>query len=75
MDYQTPDFLYNLLPAVYRIRDAEQGYPLKAFLRLIAGQVKIVKEDIDRLWDNIFIETCDDWIIPYIGDLVANNPL
>ena len=75
MDYQSQDFLYNLLPAVYRIRDAEQGYPLKAFLRLIEGQIKIVKEDIDRLWDNFFIETCGDWIIPYIGDLVANNPL
>ena len=75
MDYQSPDDLYNLLPAVYRIRDAEKGYPLRAFMRLISGQVKIVKEDIDRLWDNFFIETCEDWVIPYIGDLVANNPL
>lgn len=75
MDYDSTDNLYHLLPAVYRIRDAERGYPLRAFLRIIAGQVNIVKEDIDRLWDNFFIETCDDWIIPYIGDLVANNPL
>jgi len=75
MDYQSPDSLYNLLPAVYRIRDAEQGYPLRAFLRLIASQVNIVKEDIDLLWDNFFIETCDNWVVPYIGDLVANNPL
>ncbi len=75
MNYQSPDSLYNLLPTVYRIRDAEQGYPLRAFLRLIAGQVNIVKEDIDQLWDNFFIETCDDWVVPYIGDLVANNPL
>lgn len=75
MDQGSPDTLYNLLPAVYRIRDVDRGYPLRAFLRLIAGQVNIVKEDIDRLWDNFFIETCDDWIVPYIGDLVANNPL
>lgn len=75
MDYTSPDSIYNLLPAVYRIRDAEKGYPLRDFLRIIAGQVKIAKEDIDRLWDNFFIETCDDWIIPYIGDLVGNNPL
>lgn len=75
MNYQSPDQLYERLPAVYRIRDAEQGYPLRAFLRIIASQVNIVKEDIDLLWDNFFIETCDDWVIPYIGDLVANNPL
>jgi len=75
MDYKSPDCLYNLLPAVYRIRDAEQGHPLRAFLRLIDSQVDIVKEDIDRLWDNFFIETCEDWVVPYIGDLVANNLL
>ncbi|MHC4084374.1 MAG: hypothetical protein ACYSWZ_00700 [Planctomycetota bacterium] len=75
MDYKSPDSLYNLLPTVYQIRDAEQGYPLRAFLRLIASQVNIVKEDVDLLWDNFFIETCDDWVVPYIGDLVANNPL
>lgn len=75
MDYNSPDSLYNLLPAVYRLRDAEEGYPLRAFLRIIAKQVTILKEDIDRLWDNFFIETCDRWVIPYIGDLVANNPL
>lgn len=75
MEYESPDSVYKLLPAVYRIRDAERGYLLRAFLRLIASQVKIAKEGIDRLWDDLFIETCDDWIIPYIGDLIGNNPL
>ena len=28
--------LYSLLPAIYRIRDAEQGEPLKALLSVIA---------------------------------------
>ena len=31
--------------------------------------------DIAELWNNLFIETCDEWVIPYIGDLVANNLL
>ena len=34
------DRLYELLPAVYRMRDAEQGYPLRALLRVIAEQVE-----------------------------------
>lgn len=67
--------MYELLPALYRLRDAEQGYPLRALLRIIGEQAGIVKQDIDGLWDNFFIETCADWVVPYIGDLVANNPL
>jgi hypothetical protein len=67
--------LYSLVPAIYRIRDAERGYPLRAFLGLISSQAQLLKTDIDGLWDDLFIETCADWVIPYIGDLVANNPL
>ena len=67
--------LYSLLPAVYRIRDAERGYSLRAFLGLVSGQAQVLKADIDGLWDDLFIETCAGWVIPYIGDLVANNPL
>lgn len=67
--------LYELLPAVHRLRDAERGYPLRALIEIIAGQVDIVKRDIDGLWDDLFVETCADWVIPYIGDLVGNNPL
>jgi hypothetical protein len=65
-----PNRLYRLLPAVYRERDAEEGYPLRALLGLVEGQA-----DIQQLWDNFFIETCQRWAIPYIGDLVSNNLL
>lgn len=65
------DRLYNLLPAVYRLRDAGQGYPLKALLRVIAEQVNVVEDDIAQLYDNWFIETAQDWLLPYIGDLVG----
>lgn len=67
--------LYELLPAFYRIDDAQQGYPLKALLELISKQANLVREDIGGLWDDFFIETCADWVIPYIGDLVGNNPI
>ncbi len=67
--------LYELLPALYRLRDAEQGYPLRALLETLSEQVDLLKEATDRQWDDLFIETCDRWVIPYLGDLVANNPL
>jgi hypothetical protein len=70
-----PDRLYNLMPAVYRERDEEEGFPLRDLLRLINEQADLVAADIQLLWDNFFIETCQRWAIPYIGDLVANNLL
>ena len=65
------DHLYNLLPAIYRLRDSERGYPLQALLRVVEEQVNVVEEDIARLYENWFIETCDDWVVPYIGDLIG----
>lgn len=69
------DHLYDLLPAIHRSRDAEQGYPLRALLRVINEQVKVVEDDIAQLYDNWFIETCQDWVAPYIGDLVGYQPV
>jgi hypothetical protein len=66
---------YELLPAMYRLRDAEVGYPLRALLAVVADQLRIVKEDIEGLWDDLFVETCAEWVIPYIGDLVGSVPL
>lgn len=65
------DRLYELLPAIHRIRDVEQGESLKALLRVISEQVNLVEEDIARLYDNWFIETCEDWVVPYIADLLG----
>ncbi|MEU2509351.1 hypothetical protein ABZ621_32220 [Streptomyces sp. NPDC007863] len=67
----TPDELYALLPAVHRRRDEAEGGPLRALLTVVAEQVTVLQEDIERLYDNWFIETCDDWVVPYIGDLVG----
>lgn len=69
------DRLFNLMPTLYRERDAQEGYPLRDLLRLVTEQADIVHSDIQLLWDNFFIETCERWAIPYIGDLVSNNLL
>src|SRR5579872_3966789 len=69
------DRLYNLLPAVYRIRDADTGWQLQALLRVIAEQVNVVESDIAQLYENWFIETCEDWVVPYIGALIGYTPL
>ena len=68
------DRLYELLPVVHRTRDFEQGEPLRALLRVIAEQVNVVEDDIAGLYENWFIETCEDWVVPYIGQLVGYEP-
>src|ERR1700761_7383834 len=69
------DRLYNLLPAVYRMNDSAQGYPLRALLAVVAEQVNIVEADITQLYENWFIETCQGWVIPYIGSLIGYTPV
>ncbi|MBV9766551.1 MAG: hypothetical protein JOZ48_17020, partial [Acidobacteriaceae bacterium] len=70
--------LFNLLPAVYRVRDAQIAQsqnlnkgPLESLLLLIQEQIAIVADDLDQLYDDQFIETCAQWVIPYIGDLIG----
>lgn len=67
--------LYELLPAIYRTRDAAEGEPLKQLLTVIGEQMAILEEDIEQLYDNQFIETCADWVVPYIGDLIGYRQL
>lgn len=67
----SPNRLYDLLPTIYRQRDADEDYPLRQLLQVIAEQVDGVEADIGQLYDNWFIETCQDWMVPYIADLVG----
>src|ERR1700716_3034671 len=69
------DRLYGLLPVIYRMRDAEQGYPLRALLAVIAEQVNVVEDDILRLYGNWVIETAEAWAVPYVGDLIGYRPV
>jgi len=63
--------LYSLLPEIYRVRDQEQGGQIKALLSVIAEQVAVLEEDLEQLYDDQFIETCAEWVVPYIGDLIG----
>jgi len=67
--------LYALLPEIHRIRDHQQGEPLRALVALIAREFEAIEENLEQLYDDQFIETCDDWVAPYIGDLIGYRPL
>ncbi|HZL87588.1 MAG TPA: phage tail protein [Pirellulaceae bacterium] len=67
----TPQQVYELLPAIYRLRDEDHGKPLAAFIAVLAEQAGIVEADIQQLYDNWFVETCEEWVVPYLGDLLG----
>jgi hypothetical protein len=70
------DRLWQLLPQVYRALDSEDPSvtgPLQELLARVGVQTAVVRRSIDRLWADQSIETCDDWAIPYIGELLDTN--
>ena len=66
---------YELLPAIYRLRDAEHDEALKSYLTVFAEQITVIQENVDQLYDDQFIETCAEWAVPYIGDLIGYKAL
>jgi Phage tail protein (Tail_P2_I) len=63
--------LYDLLPAYARYRDAYEGEPLRTLMDTLELPFGVILEDLDALYRGWFIETCEDWQVPYIGDLVG----
>lgn len=69
--------LYQRLPEIYRIKDAEQ-FPagqLEAYLSVLDELPAGMRDNIEALYDDQFIETCADWVVPYIADLLGTSHL
>lgn len=69
------DWLYQSLPEVYRVRDAGQGYPLRALLAVLGEQGDALWDEAQRLYDNQFLETCEPWLVPYLAALLGYRPI
>jgi hypothetical protein len=105
--------IYNLLPSVYRVRDAQaalqsdtsldpsdyatlqellsingpltvlqqqtlndlqdkqQRGPLKSLISILAEQIEVLQDSLVQSYDDLFIETCADWVVPYIAEIVG----
>src|SRR5262249_17984843 len=44
---------------------------LRALLAIVGDELSSVEADIAGLYENWFIETSDEWVVPYIGDLLG----
>ncbi len=69
--------LFARLPEIYRIKDAQQEAPdqLRDYLALVEDAFGKIHENIESLYHDLFIEYCDPWVIPYIGDLLGTTHL
>ncbi len=72
--------LFDRLPEIHRIKDREQASgddpgPLQAYLSHVENAFTAVKGSAEALYHDLFIETCADWVIPYLGDLLGTSHL
>ena len=73
--------IWDRVPELYR--DADGRPPtlvdpggrgqLRGLVEVLAGQAAVLRRSNDRLWDDQFIDLCDDWAVPYLGDLVGTR--
>jgi hypothetical protein len=67
--------IWEWIPSTYRHEDglADPPYILRAIVEILARQAAIARRTSDRLWEDQFIQTCDDWTVPYIGNLLGTR--
>lgn len=71
MKFAGRDRVYRLLPAAQRGLDQGEGEPLRAFLSVMEEQLDALQDDVEALYRDWFIETCDEWVVPYLADLLG----
>ncbi len=79
--------LYRRLPEIYRIKDEGlpenflyagepvEAFQLRSYLAPVEDMFSAIHENIESLYHDLSIETCDDWVIPYIADLLGASHL
>ena len=55
------------------LRQLRRSRPASRAGRRVGAQAAVVRRSIDRLWEDQSIESCEDWVVDYIGDLLATN--
>jgi len=67
--------LLALLPSTMRVRDAAEGHPLEALIRVFASGSVELSQTLDIMADAAFVETGGDAALDDLGQLVGATPL
>ncbi len=67
--------IWEWIPSTYRHEDglADPPHVLRGIVEILARQAAIARRTSDRLWEDQFVQTCDDWAVPYIGNLLGTR--
>ena len=70
MTLSIPSFLTRNQKKMSKSERESLGKTLESLLSTIAKEIEYVEQELESLYNNWFIETSDDWVIPYIADLL-----
>jgi hypothetical protein len=74
---QVARLLYQALPLFYRVQDQPPlgQLQLRDFLRVLAAPLATLRQSIEELQANFFIDTCSDAALPLLAQLIGNDLL
>lgn len=69
--------IWEWIPSTYRHEDglADPPHVLRGIVEILARQAMHARHTSDRLWEDEFIQSCDDWAVPYLGHLLGTRLL
>ena len=63
--------IWRMIPGIYRAEDAEGA--LRGLVEVLAEAAADQRRSVDRLWADASIVDCDDWVIPYIAEMLGTR--
>lgn len=69
------ELLYGLLPALYRVRDEppKGKGDLRRFLSILAAPLAEVRQSVESLQADLFIDSASDALLPYLAEMVGTT--
>lgn len=72
--------LYDAIPSLYKLEDekAKRRNPpdpaeLEEFVSIFAAPLAIVRQSIEELYGDLFIDSAQDWVLPYLAQMVGTR--
>lgn len=63
--------IWRLIPGIYRSEDKDGA--LRGLVEVLADAAADQRRSVDRLWADSNIVDCDDWVIPYIAEMLGTR--
>jgi hypothetical protein len=72
--------LYDAIPTLYKLEDerAKLRSPpapaeLEEFINILAAPLAIVRQSVEELYGDLFIDSAQDWVLPYLAQMVRTH--